>query len=137
MQNQTKKSNETKRISTNKLYLYNYLITFFMYIVSAIFYYVLETNKDGVVLLSIIFLFCQTIEFCLIYLLYKYIFKISRFSRFFKILLVIMLFIGFINIASSLKYSPHYLLIMSVIITIISLTVQNLILTWNKKTNTE
>lgn len=126
---QTNNIREEKRTSTNRPYVINYIATFVFYVISAVLYYVFEENKDGVLMMSAIFAICQSLEFWLIFLVYKYLLKNTKLMRLYKIIMVILLLLAFFNFAGSVKYSPHYFLIMAIIVTVISLTIQNLIIT--------
>lgn len=114
-------------------YLYNYLITLVLYVISAIVYFFLEENKEGVFSMCVIFAIVHAFEFWLLFLFYKFFFKNSKLIRLFKFIFLMFLGVAFLNFVFSVIYSPHYLLIIAIIISGFSITLQNLILTKEKR----
>lgn len=135
-----KKSEEEKSETKSNIifpYLINFITLFIVYIIASMCYFSMETGEKGIWFLIIIMGIAFALVYWLSYLCYRYLLRNTKTTKIIKVVMILILLYWVYYFGSTIKQMPFHLLIAFVMAAFISLTVQNLILTWNKKTNTE
>ena len=123
-----KERNEKFMLKNNKgilCYLVNFAIMAALYILSSIIYCIKSEGKEDNILFCLVIMVSFIVSYWLVYFLYKTILKNARAL---KIVLILANVFGLFFLISWINYSLHYLLIVVCLISIISETVINLVM---------
>lgn len=114
-------------------YLINFIILTIVFIIVSMCYYMIETIKDGIWTVIIIYGISFIIIYWIFYLVYRFLLRDTKIVQITKVGVIFISLYMIYYYCSSIDDMPYHLLLAYLLVSVVSLTTQNLILTRKRR----
>ena len=114
-------------------YLINFIVLVIVFIIVSLCYYMIETIKDGIWTVIIIYGISFIIIYWIFYLVYRFLLRDTKIVQITKVGVIFISLYMIYYYCSSIDDMPYHLLLAYLLVSVVSLTTQNLILTRKRR----